>query len=122
MRRARLWAAGLALAACFAAGAEEPVYRTFELAIEHGLVPVGQRVMRVRKGNVVRLRITSDVAGEVQFPSHSLDTKVLPGKTTNLSFTAASTGRHPLYWRAEGAAPGKAANAPPLATLEVKLH
>jgi hypothetical protein len=49
---------------------------------------------------------------------------VVPGKTATLSFTAASTGRHPLYWRAEGSAPAKAggANAVPLATLEVKLH
>lgn len=122
---ARSFAAGavLALASALAVGSDQPVYKTFDLAIEHGLVPVGQRVLRVKKGNVVRLRVTSDVAGELQFPSHALDAKVMPGKTASLSFTATSTGRHPLYWRADGAAPAKAGSPnAALATLEVKLH
>jgi hypothetical protein len=121
---ARALVAGLALAGCFAAGAQEPVYKTFDLAIEHGLVPVGQRVMRAGKGNHVRLRITSDMAGEVQLPGYVLEAKLVPGKTTNLSFVATTTGQHALYWQPELEAAGKPANpnAVPLATLEVKLR
>jgi hypothetical protein len=120
----RVFAAGLALAGCLAASAQEPVYKTFDLAIEHGLVPVGQRLIRVSKGNHVRLRITSDKAGEVQLPGYTQEAKLVPGKTASLSFVAGTTGRHPLYWQPEGEAAGKAANpnAVPLATLEVKLH
>jgi hypothetical protein len=114
----------LALAAALSAGADEPALKSFDLAIEHGLVPVGQRAMRVSKGNRVRLRITSDEAGVVQMPGYSLDAKLVPGKTASLAFIANATGRYPLFWQADTEAPGKPANpnAVPLATLEVKLR
>jgi hypothetical protein len=120
-------AAGLAciaLGLAFPARAEEPVQRNFELAIEHGLVPIGARAMRVRKGNRVRLRITSDQPGEVHMPGYALETKLEPGKAANLTFTANATGAYPLYWQAEGATPAKAGrtNNVPLATLEVRVR
>jgi hypothetical protein len=120
-------AAGLAciaLVLALPARAQEAPLRSFELAIEHGLVPIGARAMRVAKGNRVRLRITSDRAGEVQLPGYMLEAKLEPGKAASLAFTANATGTYPLYWQAENAAGGKAGktNNVPLATLEVRVR
>ena len=61
---------GLVVAAA-AALAADPPEKTFDLALTRGAVPAEQRVMRVSKGDAVRLRLTSDAAGAIRYPRRS---------------------------------------------------
>jgi hypothetical protein len=93
-----------------------------ELNITAGSLPAAQRLLRVTKGDPVRLRISSDAPGELHLHAYSLAAKVAPGAPAQLEFQAYATGRFRLEWHAS--ADNKAAtgahHAPPLATLEVR--
>ena len=102
-----------------AAGTTE---KTFELTIGHGAVPPPQRLIKVEKGDALRLRVTSDAPGELHLHGYRLSAKLAPGQPAELAFTAYATGRYPLEWHAAGeaAASGAHRRGPPLATLEVQ--
>lgn len=110
--------AALALANAHAADATQ---RTFDLAIAHGALPPSQRVMKVKKGDAVQLRIASDAPGELHVHGYRLEAKLAPGTRAELAFTAYATGRFPLEWHRAGdaIAAGSPHRSAPLATLEV---
>jgi hypothetical protein len=109
------------LMATSAASVSDPPERTFDLAITRGVLPAQHRVLRVEKADPVRLRFTSDVAGEVHFHAYRLQVRVTPGAAGELKFVARATGRFRIEWHAAGAAAtGADHHAPPLATLEVR--
>ncbi|HEY7657492.1 MAG TPA: hypothetical protein VH881_11550 [Burkholderiales bacterium] len=94
--------------------------KTFELAITQGAAPANPRVLRVRKDDVVRLRVVSEVAGEVHVHGYRLELKLAPGTPRELTFHARATGRYPIEWHAAGEAQKDSGHhAPPLAVLEV---
>jgi len=104
-----------------AAYAADSSDKAFDLEISRGALPAQQRVLRVDKGDAVRLRITSDAPGEVHFHAYRLDARVTPGTTGELKFVARATGRFRIEWHATGAAAKVADHhVPPLATLEVR--
>ena len=112
------------LLACFlcmsaVAHAADAPQKTFELAIVHGAVPAPQRVLKVEKGDAVKLTITSDAAGELHLHGYRLAAKLAPGQPATLAFTAYATGRYPLEWHGGDAAAAAPHRGPPLATLEV---
>jgi len=95
--------------------------KTFDLTILHGALPAQQRVLRVGKDDVVRLRVTADVAGEIHVHAYRLDAKVTPGIPAELSFKARATGQFRIEWHAaSGAAKPADHHSPPLAILEVR--
>src|SRR5258706_6282176 len=80
----------LIVAACtscctMAAGSPE---RTFELTIVRGAVPTPQRLLKVEKGDALKLRITSDAPGELHLHGYRLAAKLAPGEPTELAFNA----------------------------------
>jgi len=85
-------------------------------------VPAQQRLLKVEKGDALRLRITSDASGELHLHGYRESAKLAPGQTTELAFTAYATGRYPFEWHpaGENAAGGSRHRGPPLATLEVR--
>ena len=103
----------LLAAAAGGALAAEPAEKTFTLSIVRGAVRAEQRLLRVEKGDAVRLRLTSDAPGEIHLHGYRLEAK--------LAFKAYATGRYPFEWHGAGDA-GKTAShhGPPLATLEVR--
>ena len=101
--------------------AAEPPEQVIDLRIVGGSLPATQRVIRVSKGDSVHWRITSDTPGELHVHAYHLETRVVPGKASELAFKAFATGRYRVEWHpanGQPAAPG-AQHAAPLATLEV---
>lgn len=111
-------------AVCAVGGAHAagPPEKTFELTIVRGALPAPQRLLKVEKGDALKLQITSDAPGELHLHGYRLAAKLLPGQPAELAFTAYATGRYPLEWHAAGeaAATGAHRRGPPLATLEVR--
>ena len=96
-----------------------PGERIIDVTIAGGKVQ--QRTLRVEKDDRVRLRVTSDRAGELHLHGYRLETKVVPGSVAELAFTAYATGRYPLEWHAHGGDGGsRAHHGPPLAAIEVR--
>jgi len=116
----RLLALGFVVAiACGARAAD--LEKTFDLPIVHGAVPPQARVIRVQKGDAVRLRVTSDAPGELYVPGYGLATKVDPGNTSELAFRAQAAGRYPLEWRRTGdTGTSRSHSGTPLGYLEVR--
>jgi FtsP/CotA-like multicopper oxidase with cupredoxin domain len=116
----RLIATLAALAALNAFAAETPE-KSFNLTIAHGTVPAEQRVLRVEKGDAVRVRVTADTAGELHLHGYKVEKKLVPGTPVEITVKAFATGRFPFEWHGEGeATQSKSHHGPPLAALEVR--
>jgi hypothetical protein len=104
------------------AHAADAAPRTFELNIVQGSAPAAQRVIKVEKGDALKLKLTSDAPGELHLHGYRLAAKLVPGQPAELAFTAYATGRYPFEWHAENAANAESTHrrGPPLATLEVR--
>jgi hypothetical protein len=104
------------------ARAAESIEQPFELTISGGTVPARQRLIKVRKDDMVRWRIASDAAGELHVHGYRLEAKLAAGAATELAFKAFATGRYRVEWHPAGAAPAPAGghHGAPLATLEVR--
>lgn len=120
-RKGRGCIALIFLIATAAAGAADSPDNTFDLTITRGALPAEQRVLRVTKGDTVRLRLTSDAPGEIHLHGYRLETKLKPGVPGELVFKAYATGRYRLEWHPAGET-GKLGghHGPPRATLEVR--
>ena len=112
---------GLVICGAISAHAADGPVKSFELTIVSGVVSVDQRVLKVEKGDAVRMRETSDTPGELHLHGYRLAAQLTPGTSAALAFTAYATGRYPFEWHGAGAAakPG-AHHAPPLAAIEVR--
>ncbi len=113
------WIFGAAVLASAIACAAPPD-RTLDLTIVRGRVPAHERVLRVDKGDGVRLRITGDAPGELHLHGYRLEAKVKPGAVSELSFKAHATGRYPFEWHPEDGKAARSHHGPPLAALEVR--
>jgi hypothetical protein len=96
----------------------------FDVAIVDGKAAKEKRVLKVAKGDSVRLRFTSDRAGDVHLHAYRLQTKVSSDKTSELAFKAHATGKFRFEWhdaKQQGKVPAEGGHhAEPLATLEVR--
>jgi hypothetical protein len=120
--RSKLAAFGLlaALAAGIACGGAVAAELTFDLHIERGRVPENMRIIRVKQGDVVKLRCTADRRTTLHLHGYDIELRVEPGATRELSFTARATGRFPLHVHGPAERSGSHAHEePPLATIEV---
>ena len=110
----------LALATGFACGHAFAAEVTFDLHIERGRLPENMRVIRVKQGDVVRLRCTADRRTTVHLHGYDIELRIEPGVTRELTFTARATGRFPLHVHGPAERSGSHAHEePPLATIEV---
>jgi hypothetical protein len=85
-----LVALGLLLGS-FAAGHAAEL--TFELRIEKGKVAQAMRLVRVKQGDSVKLRWTSDRPIVLHLHGYDIERKVEPGMLAEMSFLARATGR-----------------------------
>lgn len=106
-------------AAAFAFAADAAP-KTFDLTISRGALPPQQRVLRVEKGDTVRLRLAGDAAGDLHLHGYRLEMRVVPGKTSEFTFKAHATGRYRIEWHPAGGDKQGNHHGPPLATLEVR--
>lgn len=108
----------LATGAAFTA---EPAVREFDLAIPGAAVAASPRVLRVRKDDVVRLKLAAEAAGDIHLHAYRLEAKVAPGARAELNFKAHATGRFRIEWHPAGGTAKKGDHhGPPLAFLEVR--
>jgi len=111
----------LCLVSSTAALAVEPPAKVLELTIPGGALPKKPQVLRVEKDDLVRLRVTSDVAGEVHLHGYRLEMKLTPGTPQDLTFKTRATGRYRIEWHPAGATKSKDdTHGPALAILEVR--
>ena len=112
----------LVLAACIIieARAADVSRKQLTLTIMHGAVARDQRVLKVEKGDVVRIIVTSDEPGILHLHGYQLEAKLDAGATEALFFTAHATGRYPFEWHRAGENMKAQSHAKQsLATLEV---
>jgi hypothetical protein len=79
---------------------------TFDLRVEHGRLPDTMRLIRVKQGDVVRLRWSTDQPLTLHLHGYDIEKHVEPGTATDLTFTAYATGRFPIHVHAQGARAG----------------
>jgi hypothetical protein len=93
---------------------------TFALRIERDRVPDSMQVIRVRQGDVVRLRWSTDRPATLHLHGYDIETNVAPGTETEMTFTARATGRFPLHLhRANERSSSHSHDEPPLVRIEV---
>ena len=68
----------------------------FELRIERGQLPPNKRLIRVKQGDVVKLRWSSDRSIALHLHGYDIERKVEPGVVAEMTFTARATGRFPV--------------------------
>ncbi len=91
---------------------------TFDLTIERGRVAENMRLIRVKQGDAVTLRWTSDQPLALHLHGYDIEKRVAPGPATEMTFTAYATGRFPIHVHTQGAG-GRAREEAPLVNVEV---
>ena len=91
------------------------------LPIVDGSLPKELRLIKTRKGDKLRWRISSNTAGTLHLHAYHLTAPLQAGQTKEIEFDAFATGRFRLEWHGEhDKSSGNAGHhAPPLAILEV---
>ena len=108
------WVASIAIVAANAAEL------TFSLRIENGRVPESMRLVRVKQGDVVKLRWSVDQPVILHLHGYDIEKRVEPGTVGEISFTARATGRFPIHAHSTGARAGSNAHEEaPLVYIEV---
>ena len=122
MTRAPFMLAGSVLALLLVAvGAVVPAMTaqlSFDLKVERGRVAENMRLIRVKQGDVVTLRWTSDQPLVLHLHGYDIEKRVAPGPAAEMTFTAYATGRFPIHVHAQGTG-DRAHEEAPLANVEV---
>jgi len=93
---------------------------TFDIRVERGRIPDNMRLIRVKQGDVVTLRWTTDRPLVVHLHGYDIEQRIAAGSVTELAFTAFATGRFPIHLHAPGEGAAAHANEDaPLVTVEV---
>jgi hypothetical protein len=109
----------LALSTGLLAHAQSPEV-VFDLRIEKGRVAERMRLIRVKQGDAVRLRWTSDRPIVLHLHGYDIETKVKPGSVAEMAFTARVTGRFPVEEHTANARGSHSHGEAPLVRLEVR--
>ena len=89
-------AVGLAIGLIEAASAEAINTSEFELAIRNNGLVLPDNVIRVRSGDMVRLRWTTDAMITVHLHGYDIEKKLSPDMPAVMFFEAHATGRFPV--------------------------
>jgi hypothetical protein len=87
------------LAAGVSAGAEE---RVIDLVLRGGDLPRDKQVVKVRQGDQVTLRWTTDRPLTIHLHGYDIEKKLIPGRAVSMQFTARATGRFPIETHVHG--------------------
>jgi hypothetical protein len=85
-----------------AAGAAAPERKAFELALVDGKLAPAAGTVRVRKGDEVELKWSSDRRIVLHLHGYDLETTVTPQSPARMAFTASLAGRFPVSEHAHG--------------------
>jgi hypothetical protein len=109
----------LALAGTLLAQAPTPEV-IFDFKIENGRVAEHLRRARVRQGDAVRLRWSTDRPIVLHLHGYDIETKVMPGAVAEMAFIARATGRFPVEEHKPDASGSHSHGEVPLVRLEVR--
>ena len=84
------------------AAAAEPPGKAFDLAIAKGRVNAAQETIRVKKGDKVELRWTSDRRTALHLHGYDIEATVTPEAPAVMSFEARIAGRFPVSEHGQG--------------------
>lgn len=73
-----------------------------DLAVREGALPASQRVIRVRQGDEVTLRWTTDRQITVHLHGYDIERTLRPGVPITMQFRARATGRFPITVHGHG--------------------
>ena len=76
--------------------AGSPSEQTFDLRIAHGSVAKEMQVLRVKQGDLVKLRWTTDEPMTLHLHGYNIEKDAKPGAVTEFAFKAYATGRYPI--------------------------
>jgi hypothetical protein len=93
---------------------------TFDLKIEKGKVAQNMRLIRVKQGDAVRLRWTTDRLIMLHLHGYDIELKVEPGAVAEMAFKARATGRFPVEEHRPNAKGGHSHGEAPLVRIEVR--
>lgn len=88
----RLFLGGLACAAMLALAQAQEVLR-FDLALTAGELPKDQRVIKVKQGDAIELRWTSDQPIRLHLHGYDIEVAVKPGEPAATAIVARMAGR-----------------------------
>ncbi len=93
---------------------------TFDIEVERGRMPEDMRLIRVKQGDLVRLRWTTDQPLVLHLHGYDIEKRIAAGSVTEFSFTAYATGRFPIHVHAQSMREtDQAHEEAPLAIIEV---
>lgn len=93
---------------------------TFDLKIGKGKVPQNMRLIRVKLGDAVKLRWTTDRPILLHLHGYDIEKKAEPGAVTEMAFEAHATGRFPIEEHSPNAKGGHSHGEVPLVRIEVR--
>jgi hypothetical protein len=93
---------------------------TFDLKIENGRVAQNMRLIRVKQGDAIRLRWTTDRPIVLHLHGYDIETKVEPGAVAEMAFEARATGRFPVEEHKPNAKGGHSHGEAPFVRVEVR--
>jgi hypothetical protein len=93
---------------------------TFDLKIENGSVSPSMRLIRVKQGDWVMLRWSTDRPILLHLHGYDIEKNVEPGTVTEMAFEARATGRFPVEEHKPSVKGGHAHGEAPLARIEVR--
>lgn len=91
----------------------------FDLKLVQGKAPQTMKLIRVRQGDAVKLRWTSDRPIVLHLHGYDIERKVEPGAVAEMAFEARATGRFPVEEHSADAKGGHAHGHAPLVRIEV---
>jgi hypothetical protein len=92
----------------------------FDLKIEKGRVAQNMRLIRVKQGDAVKLRWTTDRPIMLHLHGYDIEKKVEPGAVAEMAFEARATGRFPVEEHKPNAKGGHSHGEAPLVRVEVR--
>jgi hypothetical protein len=92
----RAWLLGLAMCLAAVGGGARAEPRAFELQIKGGRLPPDQGLVRVRQGDEVTLKWTSDQALTLHLHGYDIEAKITPRAPAEMRFAARTAGRFPI--------------------------
>ena len=90
---------------------------TFDLKVEGGRVPQSMRLIRVKQGDSVKLRFTSDRRIILHLHGYDIEKEIKPGAVGAIAFNAHATGRFSIETHITSSTGH--AHEPPLVRIEV---
>ena len=116
----RARAFSLMWALCSLAPPAQAAELSFDLRVERGRVPETMRLIRVKQGDLVKLRWSVDRPTALHLHGYDVEQTFKPNVIGEMTFSARVAGQFPLYIATRDRRGGHSHDEQPLVTIEVQ--